>query len=340
MKRAIRIAAAAAVLFSAGTIHGQSDETRASGLPSMIGENVARGDRMNVSGRVVLETTGKVDRKPVIRVIVLSAGAPADSAIATDTGVYLIRNVPRSNVSIVVEIDGSEVTRQPLAAAAMGNPRVDFTFPWPSVAGAAKPGVVSLAPSYQRAEPNQAVFDKALAAERANDLRLALQYLDQLLSADAKDFTAWTEVGTIYFRSGNLDNAEGGYLKAIELKKDYFPALLNLGRLYMHRKQFDNAVLALTNAVAVSPASPEAHSLLGEAYLQTKKGSLAVSHLNQAIELAPNEMAELHLRLATLYDAAGARNRAASEYKLFLQKRPDYKEKQKLEDYIKSNPPK
>ena len=76
---------------------------------------------------------------------------------------------------------------------------------------------------------------------------------------------------------------------------------------------------------------------LGEAYLQTKKGSLAVAQLNEAIRLDPIEKAELHLRLATLYNAAGMKSKAANEYNVFLGKRPDYAGKSKLEKYIADN---
>jgi Tfp pilus assembly protein PilF len=76
---------------------------------------------------------------------------------------------------------------------------------------------------------------------------------------------------------------------------------------------------------------------LGESYLQTKQGSKAVGVLNEALRLQPNEKADIHLRLAALYNGAGMKDRAANEYKLFLQKRPDYKEKAKLEAYIKEN---
>ena len=83
--------------------------------------------------------------------------------------------------------------------------------------------------------------------------------------------------------------------------------------------------------------SADSFHYLGEAYLQNKQGSKAVVVLNEAIRLAPNEKADIHLRLGALYNAAGAKDRAANEYKLFLQKRPDHKDKSKLEAYIKEN---
>ena len=72
-------------------------------------------------------------------------------------------------------------------------------------------------------------------------------------------------------------------------------------------------------------------------YLGAKQGSKAVISLNEAIRLAPQAKAELHLRLAALYNAAGAKDRAVNEYKLFLEKKPDYPDRLKLEAYIKAN---
>jgi lipopolysaccharide biosynthesis regulator YciM len=48
-------------------------------------------------------------------------------------------------------------------------------------------------------------------------------------------------------------------------------------------------------------------------------------------------MAEAHLRLASLYRAAGRNDQAAAEYEKYLAKKPDYSERQKLLKFIRSN---
>jgi len=189
------------------------------------------------------------------------------------------------------------------------------------------------------AKKNEELFRKAVAASKAKDPK-AGELFNQLLASDPKDFVAWTELGTMFFKENSLDNAEACYFKAIELKKDYFVALLNLGKLYVSRKQADNAVMVLSTAVKAQPDSADAQQYLGEAYLLAKKGSLAVPCLNEAIRLAPMEMADVHLRLAALYDAAKMKDKAAAEYKAYLTKRPDYAEKKQLEKYIADNLPK
>lgn len=324
-------------LISAGTAAGQDDETRqATGLPRLIGENT-RGDRMNISGRITLNTPEKLKRLPIITITANYAGKVAERAFTNDTGYYLLRNVPRQDVTLVVEVDGMEVARQMFVTSPLSSPRYDFSIPWPAAAAAAKPGVISADQVFVRTGKNEELYLKAVAAAKAKETAKAIDLFSQLLAAEPNDFVAWTELGTVYFKDNSLDNAEGSYFKAIELKKDYAVALLNLGKLYVSRKQFDNAILVLSNAAKSSPDSSDAQYYLGESYLQVKKGTLAVVHLNEALRLAPVEKAEIHLRLATLYDAAKMKNKAAEEYKMFLGKRPDHPEKSKLEKYIAEN---
>jgi tetratricopeptide (TPR) repeat protein len=111
-------------------------------------------------------------------------------------------------------------------------------------------------------------------------------------------------------------------------------AFLNLGRLLSVQKKYEAAIEPLTEAVKLSATSPEANFMLGEAYLQIKKGSKAVPYLTDAAKLGK---AEAHLRLATLYNAAGMKDKAALEYEEFLKKRPDYKDRKTLEQYITDN---
>jgi tetratricopeptide (TPR) repeat protein len=100
------------------------------------------------------------------------------------------------------------------------------------------------------------------------------------------------------------------------------------------QKKYEAAIEPLTEAVKASPTSAEANFMLGEAYLQIKKGSKAVPYLTDAAKLGK---AEAHLRLATLYNAAGMKDKAAVEYEEFLKQRPDYKDRKTLEQYITDN---
>jgi len=302
-----------------------------------LGENTARGTRTNVSGRIKLEGAEGVKPTPIITVHITQGGNSIQRTTTNDTGFYLIQGVPRQNIGILIEVNGNEVGRQPITTSTIGNQRIDMTIPWPIIRPDAKPAVIAANRLFQRTAKNEEIFEKALAAGKANETKKAVDLFNEILSSEPKDFVAWTELGTVFFRANSLADAEACYFKAIELKNTYFVALINLGKLYLGRKQIEDAILVLSNAVVSDPDSPDARHYLGESYHQVQEGSLAVPQLNEGLRLAAKEKADIHLRLASLYDAKGMKSKAAAEYKMFLEKRPEHPEKKQLEKYIAEN---
>jgi len=197
-----------------------------------------------------------------------------------------------------------------------------------------KTATISAADVYERTAPNKSLFGKAQKAVDEKKYDEALDLLGRLVAADPKDFQAWTELGTVQLVRNNIDEAEKDYRRAIQERPNFALALLDLGRLLSAEKKFEAAIEPLEEAVKLSPSSAEANFLLGEAYLQIKKGSKAVPYLTEAAKLGK---AEAHLRLATLYNAVGMKDKAALEYEEFLKKRPDYKDRKALEQYISEN---
>lgn len=255
-------------------------------------------------------------------------------------GRYRFNNVFNGDYFLVVELDNAEVARLPVMIPpnAVEHIRQDLEFRWRGgVRNAA--GVVSAADSYNRNHQNRELFDKAMKELKNNNLPKASEMLRSVVEADPKDFPAWNELGMVYFIQKDFVAAENSYNKAIELKPDYATALVSLGRVRLAQKNNEGAVSVLQTAVKAEPQSASANYFLGEAYLAVRKGSLAVQYLNEALRIDPVGMANAHLRLATLYNAAGYKDRAALEYNEFLKKKPDYPEAQKLRDYIMANGP-
>lgn len=324
------------VICSAAAALAQTDELRAAtGLPIQIGQPA-------IFGQVTLKGLAKSERKPVIFVTLVESGSQLGRIQTNESGYYYFLTLPRGSGTLIFEINSSEVGRMVVNVppGSSRNLRQDISIDWQEFAQRTQTGVVTAVENYPRDADNLKAFETALQFASNKEYDRARTAFSSILAKDPKDYVAWAEMGTIYFKQDSLDNAEACYFKSIELKRDYFVALLNLGKLYLTQKKFDNAILVLSNAVASRPTSADAQQQLGEAYLQNKKGSLAVTHFNEALRLAPDEKAEIHLRLAALYDAAGAKGMASAEYKKFLQKRPDHAEKKKLEEYIKANPPK
>lgn len=251
---------------------------------------------------------------------------------------YRFVNLTDGRYQIVVEVENSEVARFPVSLSSpfKREIRQDIEFQWRESSSNARAAVVS-ADKYNRSAKRESAFDNATAAIEKKQYDQALLLLRQIIEADPNDFQAWERLATVYFIQKNFAEAEKSYLEAIKKHPDYSVALISLGRLRIAQKNFDGAVEVLTQAVQVEPGSAQANFFLGEAYLQLKKGSKAVPYLYEALRLDPDGMAEVHLRLALLYNAAGLKDKAALEYEAFLKKRPDYNDRKKLEQYILDN---
>jgi tetratricopeptide (TPR) repeat protein len=178
------------------------------------------------------------------------------------------------------------------------------------------------------------LFLKAQEAVDHKHYPEAVTLFRQIVDADAQDFQAWSELGTAYLLQEKPEDAEKAYRRATEVRPTFTLAFLNLGRTLVMQKKFEAATEPLARAVELQPGSADANFLLGESYLMLKKGSKAVGYLGEAAKLGRYEA---HLRLATLYNAAGMKDKAVAEYEEFLKKQPAYPDRKKLEQYIEAN---
>lgn len=331
------------------SVCAQDDETRSqSGLPTFIGNrpgpNSVRGADATLSGSLVIQGLTEGTELPTFTVVVLANGSIVARQRVQNKGGFIFNNLPRQNVSVLLEADGLEVTNYQIGA--MNPPpltnRQDIIITWAQVGTVVKRRneVLTLKNAYVRSENNEKLLDQGLVAAKENKTERALKLFRQILDADPKDFVVWTELASVYFGLTKYDDAKAAYDKALELKPDFGPALFNCGKMLMGQKKYEVAVDILNRAVVVMPDSADVNHFLGEAYLQIKKGSKAVPYLNKAIELAPVEKAEIHLRLAALYNAANLKDRAVAEYKQFLVKVPKHPERASIEKYIRENSPK
>jgi len=261
----------------------------------------------------------------------------------TSNGRYRFNNLSSGVYDLVVESENIEVARirVELVAPLATDLRQDIDLELRATdSSSKKPVSISVDDYYQRAPANQKLFERAQAATDKKKYLEAEGLFNELVTNDPKDFQAWSELGTVYLVEQKLPEAEKAYSTAIDIRPKFYLGLMNLGRLRMMEKNYEGAIEPLTAAVNVNLASADANYYLGEAYLQIKKGSKAVGYLNQAIKLDPVGKADAHLRLATLYNAVGMKDKAAIEYEEFLKKKPDYHDAKKLRDYIEANKPK
>lgn len=255
-------------------------------------------------------------------------------------GRYRFMDVADGDYWLVVESDGAEVARDSIFISRSMSIDIkhDLNLTFRSTSRRTGGGsVISTADLYSRSAANESTYQRAAKEIDSKNYPQAITTLRGLVESDPNDFRAWSDLGMLYFLQKDLEAAENSYASAGTAKPSYFPAAFNLGRVRLARKNYEGAIESLEAALKLDAKSATANYFLGEAYLQIKKGSKAVVCFTEALTLDPVGMADAHLRLAALYNGAGMKDRAVTEYEQFLKAKPDYADRAKLEKYITDN---
>lgn len=253
---------------------------------------------------------------------------------------YRFTDVPSGDYELVVEVESNEIARIHLMLNEVFKTdiRRDIELEWrENFTGKNRKAATTSAQPYHRTSANEKRFAKSETAIDEKKYLEAQSLLLAILNEDGNDYEVWTELGTVYLIQQDLGKAESAYERSCEVNPAFFLSFFNLGKLRMSEKRFEAAIEPLEQSIKLKPNSAQANDLLGEAYLQLQKGSKAVIYLNEALRLDPDGMAQVHLRLARLYNAAAMKSKAAEEYEEFLKKRPNYPDRKALEEYITAN---
>lgn len=291
-----------------------------------------------VYGKIFLKGFAQNAKSPKVTIAIIDSQQATERWSLNKSGNYCFKLKSNGGGTLIVEVDGIEYARRSLPAFGATQQREDFEINSEQSPKTASPGVLSAKFSHPANPKTAELYKKTAEAETNKDVKKEIEYLKEITAIDPADFLAWAKLGVLYFTQKSLTEAEAAFRKSLELKVEYTPGWINMGMIRLNQKQFEAAIQIFNHALELEPKSARIYQLLGEAYLQMKQGSLGAESLNKAIELDPIGMAECHLQLAHLYQLAKANKLAAKEYKLFLSKVPDYKDKKKLEDFIAKNP--
>jgi len=77
--------------------------------------------------------------------------------------------------------------------------------------------------------------------------------LEQEVAVNPENIDAWTQLGNVYFDSGNFAKAINAYEKSIALSPNNANVLTDLGVMYRRNGQPEKAVGAFDRAIAVAP---------------------------------------------------------------------------------------
>jgi len=132
-------------------------------------------------------------------------------------------------------------------------------------------------------------------------------------------------LGSVYYRKGDLARAMDEFKRAIELKPNFADAHYNLGVAYKDIGRMDDAILEFEAAVTFQPAKANAHNNLGLAYLSKGRIEDAVGEFSATIRLEPGNY-RAHNLLGLAYKYLGRYDEAVAEFETALSINPGFED--------------
>lgn len=146
-----------------------------------------------------------------------------------------------------------------------------------------------------------------------------LKYLEKFFPEDSE---LQYNLGILYEKLKDFDNAKKSYKKAIEIspEDDYY---YNLGEVLVSLKDWDEAIDAFKLVLRNDPNDGNCYFNLGLCYLNKDEKNLAADNFQKAVELNPQDIFA-HFYLGTIYQSNGLTNFAEESYHKVLAISPDY----------------
>ena len=192
--------------------------------------------------------------------------------------------------------------RQPVVSISnekAGGLKMNFVFEKKSTADAAKMTATATVDPNVLPSELQEVAISAQKNLRQRKYRIAEKQYQTILEKYPNDLDALSNLGVVYFRSGQIGTAESTLKKALAIAPNDDSVLTTLGIVHYRQSRFDEALKELRKAIQINPNSATAHNYLGITASQKGRQQEAEKEMLQAVAKDPN-YADAHFNLAVL----------------------------------------
>jgi tetratricopeptide (TPR) repeat protein len=162
-------------------------------------------------------------------------------------------------------------------------------------------------------ESEAALIAAANDAASKEDYETALRTFRELLQDNPTLSEAYTGMGSVYEKKGDLELAEPAYARAVALDPGDFTAVSSHGRVLEALGRVRDAVLAYQRALVIRPRDVDSNLAMSRLMLATGQADSAVVFADRAVKIdAQNGKA--HLQLARSLAKAGRGADSIKEY--------------------------
>jgi tetratricopeptide (TPR) repeat protein len=129
-------------------------------------------------------------------------------------------------------------------------------------------------------------YQLAAAHIQRQQFQPAIALLQGILEQSPNDLKAHNLMGIALTASGNVEEANTHFQKAISLNPRFYPALKNLALNEMKLKRMEDAKAHFTQVLQFDPKDPAVHLALGEIHFSSQQFKKAAFHYDQSGDLA------------------------------------------------------
>jgi Flp pilus assembly protein TadD len=174
-------------------------------------------------------------------------------------------------------------------------------------------------------------FKKAIIAIEKNNTKLAIEKLIEAVRLYPQFAEAYSELGSLYLRSGELNKAEEALRRTLRLNEKNPTAQLNYGIVLLNQRKMYEAEKELEKAVLADETAATPHMYLGIALLGLGYPEYAEKEFLKAISLKDDEkLAQAHRYLGGIYWKKGNFQQAIDELEKYIKLAPKAADAEKV----------
>jgi len=120
-------------------------------------------------------------------------------------------------------------------------------------------------------------------------------------------------LGHAYMAKGQIEEAIGQFLSAIDLSPDYARAFNSLGVAYGKKGMYEEALEVFLSALALEPRNPEIYNNIGVVFRSLGDTDREITYYQAALEFDPDQPTT-HYNLGTAYESKGLKEKAREHF--------------------------
>ena len=156
------------------------------------------------------------------------------------------------------------------------------------------------------------------------DLKKAKKIYEIILLSQPNNLDANNNIGLIFYKLGNFEEAIIFFKKAISIDPNFYEAHSNLGAVYKIQKKYDEAKEIYNKIIIINPNYAQAYNNLGVIFEEQNKFDQSKSYYKKAIEINPKSI-EFNYNLGNIYSKLNKFDDAILFYNKTINLEPNHK---------------